>query len=140
MDIVINSKLTIPETELQYRTARSSGPGGQHVNKTESQVELLFNVAHSPSLSDSQRERLLRRLANLIDKEGVLHLTSQSERSQLCNRKIVTERFRHLLAQALHVPKKRRPTKPTVASKEKRLRSKKRRGQVKQNRQTRLDD
>ncbi len=104
-----------------------------------SQVELTFDVAHSPSLNDAQRQRVLIKLKNLIDAEGVLHLTAQSERSQLRNREAVTERFRLLLAQALHVPRKRQPTKPSAASQERRIESKKRRGQAKQLRK-RLDD
>ena len=130
--IIINSELRLPPTEVQYRTTRSSGPGGQHVNKTETQVELLFDVAHSPSLNDNQRQRILSKLRNIIDSEGVLHLTAHSERSQLRNREIVTVRFQELLAAALRVPKRRRPTRPTAASKAKRLDSKKRRGQIKQ--------
>jgi ribosome-associated protein len=101
------------------------------LNKSETQVELLFDVAHSPSLTDAQRQRLLTKLKNLIDQEGVLHLTSQSERSQLRNREAVTERFQSVMA-ALHEPKKRRPTRPTAASKTRRIESKKRRGQTKQ--------
>ena len=130
--LIINSELHLSLSELQYRFARSGGPGGQHVNKTETQVELLFDVAHSPSLSDQQRQRLLAKLKNVIDQEGVLHLTSQSERSQLRNREAVTERFRSVLAAALHEPKKRRPTRPTAASKTRRIEGKKRRGQIKQ--------
>jgi ribosome-associated protein len=140
MDIIINSQLIIPQAEVQYRTARSSGPGGQHVNKNETQVELLFDVAHSPSLSDFQQQRILSKLKNIIDSEGVLHLTSQSERSQLRNREIVTARFQEVLAAALRVPKKRRPTKPTAASKARRLESKKRRGQIKQLRRSTPDE
>ena len=139
-DLAINSQLRLPLVELRYRFARSSGPGGQHVNKAETQVELTFDVAHSPSLSDAQRQRILSKLKNLIDGEGVLHLTAQSERSQLRNREAVTERFRALLAAALHVPKTRRPTQPSAAAKERRIASKKRRGQAKQNRQIRPDD
>jgi ribosome-associated protein len=137
--ITINSELRLPPSEVQYRTARSSGPGGQHVNKTETQVELLFDVAHSPSLSEAQRRRILSKLKNLIDSEGVLHLTAQSERSQLRNREIVTARFQEIIAAALRVPKKRHPTKPTTASKAKRLDSKKRRGQIKQLRRSTPD-
>jgi ribosome-associated protein len=137
--IVINAELRLPRAEVQYRTARSRGPGGQHVNKTETQVELLFDVAHSPSLSDDQRQRLLSKLKNMIDSEGVLHLAAQSERSQLRNRDIVTARFQEVLAAALRVPKKRRPTKPTAASKAKRIESKKRRGQIKQLRRSTFD-
>jgi ribosome-associated protein len=140
MDIIINHQLIIPGVEVQYRTARSSGPGGQHVNKTETQVELLFDVAHSPSLSAAQRQRILSQLKNLIDQDGVLHLTAQSERSQLRNREIVTARFQAVLAAALRVPKKRRPTKPTAASKTKRIESKKRRGQIKQLRRSTPDE
>ena len=78
MDIVINSHLIISSDEIAYRTTRSSGPGGQHVNKAETQVELWFDVARSPSLSDAQRQRILRQLKSLIDQDGVLHLTAQS--------------------------------------------------------------
>ena len=130
--LIINAELQLPLAELQYRFARSGGPGGQHVNKTETQVELLFDVLHSPSLTDAQRQRLLTKLKNAIDQAGVLHLTSQSERSQLRNREAVTERFRSVVAAALHEPKKRRPTRPTAASKTRRIESKKRRGQTKQ--------
>jgi ribosome-associated protein len=103
--IVINSELRLPPSEVHYRTARSGGPGGQHVNKTETQVELLFDVAHSPSLNETQRQRILSKLPNIIDSEGMLHLTAQSERSQLRNREMVTARFREVLAAALRVPK-----------------------------------
>jgi ribosome-associated protein len=137
--IIINSELRLPQSEVQYRTARSRGPGGQHVNKTETQVELLFDVAHSPSLSEAQRQRILSQLKNLIDQDGVLHLTAQSERSQRRNREIVTARFQEVLAAALRVPKKRRPTKPSAASKAKRIESKKRRGQIKQLRRSTFD-
>jgi ribosome-associated protein len=138
--ITINSMVAIPLDELRYRTTRSGGPGGQHVNKTETQVELLFDVAHSPSLNDQQRQRIMSKLKNLIDQEGVLHLTAQSERSQLRNREVVTARFQEVLAAALHVPKKRRPTKPTAASKTRRIESKKRRGQIKQLRRSTPDE
>ena len=102
-------------------------------------MELLFDVAHSPSLNDAQRQRILSQLKNLIDQEGVLHLTAHSERSQLRNREIVTARLQAVLAAALRVPKKRRPTKPTAASKAKRIESKKRRGQIKQLRRSTFD-
>ncbi len=140
IDISINSELRLPLSEVQYRTTRSSGPGGQHVNKAETQVELLFDVAHSPSLTSAQRQRILSKLKNQLDQEGVLHLTAQSERSQLRNRAIVTARFQEVLAAALRVPKKRRPTRPTAASKTKRLESKKRRGQIKQLRRSMSDE
>ena len=139
MDIVINSHLIISSSEIAYRTTRSSGPGGQHVNKAETQVELSFDVAQSPSLTEAQRQRILSQLKNQIDQDGVLHLTAQSERSQLRNREIVTARFREVLAAALRLPRKRRPTQPTAASKTRRIETKKRRGQIKQLRRS-LDE
>ncbi len=140
MDVTINSHLVIPAAELKYRTTRSSGPGGQHVNKAETQVELSFDVAHSPSLTEAQRQRILSQLKNLIDQNSVLHLTAQSERSQLRNREIVTARFREVLAAALRVPRKRRPTQPTPASNTRRIESKKRRGQTKRLRRLTPDE
>jgi ribosome-associated protein len=137
--LTIDMTVSIPLDELRYRTTRSSGPGGQHINKSETQVELLFDVARSPSLTEAQRQRILLKLKNLIDQDGVLHLAAQSERSQLRNREIVTARFQDIVAAALRVPKKRRPTKPTAASKTRRLESKKRRGRIKRLRRQSFD-
>jgi ribosome-associated protein len=136
----INSHVRVPRAELHYRFVRSGGPGGQHVNTSATQVELTFDVAHSPSLNAAQRRRILGKLKNLIDSAGVLHLAAQSERSQLRNRELATERLRALLAEALRVPKKRRPTKPTAASQERRIAGKKQRAQVKQRRHLTLED
>jgi ribosome-associated protein len=130
----INSKTAIPTSELDFHFSRSSGPGGQHVNRSETKVELRFDLAHSPSLGDRQRARALRRLATYVDKNGVMHLVSQSTRSQLRNREEVVERFRTLLRGALRVPRKRRPTRPTRTAREKRLAEKKRRGELKSQR------
>jgi ribosome-associated protein len=124
----------IPLDELRFHFVRSSGPGGQHVNKASTQVELSFDVVNSPSLSDEQKARVLEKLASYIDKEGVLHLASQATRSQLQNRLDVIARFQGLIEAALRVPKKRRPTRPSAAARERRLRSKRERGQVKQSR------
>lgn len=139
-ELTINTDVHVPLAELRYRFVRSSGPGGQHVNKAETQVELLFDVVHSPSLTAVQRQRILTKLKNLIDTDGVLHLTAQSERSQLRNREAVTERLQQLLAQALHVPKKRRPTRPSAASQERRIEGKKQRGQIKKLRKSMPDE
>ena len=79
----ITDTVSIPMSELSFRFARSSGPGGQHVNRSATQVELLFDVANSPSLDEAQRQRVLNKLKSRIDKEGVLHLVSQETRSQL---------------------------------------------------------
>lgn len=135
----INAHLSIPIGEVQYRFVRSSGPGGQHVNKAATQVELLFDVLHSSALTESQRQRILHKLKNSIDQDGVLHLSEQSERSQFQNRQQVTEKFKSLLIAALHIPRTRRPTRPTKASKEKRIAGKKQRGEVKRLRQKDFD-
>ena len=140
LDLDINSHVRVPRAELHYRFVRSGGPGGQHVNTSATQVELTFDAAHSPSLSDAQRQRILSKLKNLSDTKGVLHLTAQSERSQLRNREAVTERLRQLLAQALRVPKSRTATNPTTASKERRIAGKKQRGKTKQLRKLMNDE
>lgn len=130
----INDELTIPLAELDFRFAASSGPGGQHVNKTETKVVVLFDVAHSPRLSEWQRGRILTQLASRIDKDGVLAVTSQVHRSQHQNRAEALLRLQKLLAGALTVQKRRRPTKPSLASQERRQAAKKRRGQEKKDR------
>ncbi|MBN1889309.1 MAG: aminoacyl-tRNA hydrolase [Thermoflexales bacterium] len=123
--------IDVPLSELRFRFVRSRGPGGQHVNTSSTQVELLFDVANSPSLSEAQKARLLAKLASYIDKEGILHLSSQSTRSQHQNRQDIIVRFQRLVHSALRVPKKRRPTRPTAASRERRLEAKHQRGQIK---------
>ena len=130
----INDELVIPLAELQFRFSRSSGPGGQHVQKSSTRVELYFDVLGSPSLSEEQRSRLLSRLAGYIDTTGLLHLVAQSERSQLRNRQEVVERFQDLLRAALRRRRHRLATHPPGASREQRLRGKRERGQVKRRR------
>lgn len=129
--LTITPHLAIPLAELDFRFSRSSGPGGQHVQRSDTRVELLFDVAHSPSLTDDQRERIRARLAGYMDNDGVLHLFSSATRSQLENRADVTERFRALLAAALRPRKRRVATKPSAAARERRLAEKRARGQVK---------
>jgi len=130
----ITDTVSIPMSELQFRFARSSGPGGQHVNRSATQVELLFDVANSPSLNETQRQRVIRRLRSRIDKEGILHLVSQETRSQLRNREEVVERFQVLMREALRVPRRRLPTRPTRAARERRLEEKRRRSEIKRGR------
>ena len=127
----INSELSIPLAELSFRVSRSSGPGGQHVQKSSTRVELLFDVSGSPALTDAQRARVLERLAGYIDAAGVLHLTSQSERSQLRNKQEVIARFQALMREALRRRKRRRASRPTAESIERRLKGKKRRSETK---------
>ncbi len=123
--------VSVPETELEVRTARSGGPGGQSVNTTESKVELRWNVATSTSLSEAQRARLLERLAPRLTTDGVLILTGSEHKSQHRNREAVIARFRSIVGEALTPPRQRRRTRPTRASRERRLQAKKHRGELK---------
>jgi ribosome-associated protein len=129
--LVVTPDLVVPRAELEYRASRSGGPGGQHVNTSSTRIELWWDVAASPSPSEAQRARLLERLATRLDAAGRLRLVSSGSRSQLQNREEVTARFVDIVARALHVPKARKKTKPTRASKQKRLETKKRRSEVK---------
>ncbi|MDZ7740417.1 MAG: alternative ribosome rescue aminoacyl-tRNA hydrolase ArfB [Bacteroidota bacterium] len=111
--------------ELHFTTSRSSGPGGQHVNKTETRVELRFNVPASEVLSDKEKSTLLDKLANKINREGDLIITSQEHKSQLQNKEECIEKFYQLLSEALKHRKKRKKTRPSKAAREKRLKEKK---------------
>jgi ribosome-associated protein len=124
--VLITPGLSIAESELSYHATRSGGPGGQHVNTSSTRVELWWNPATSASLSENQRALLIQRLAARLDSEGWIRLVSAGSRSQLQNRKEVTERLRRLLAQAMAVPRKRKKTRPPRAAKERRLATKKR--------------
>lgn len=132
--IIINEKLSIPVTELQFRFSTSSGPGGQHVNRSETRVTLLFDIAQSSSLDEPTRIRLLSRLSPRLDKDGVLQIHVQDTRSQHQNREIAIGRFQILLAEALKERKRRRPTRPNRAAIERRLTDKKQRSQIKKGR------
>ncbi len=124
--IVINADLQIPIGELAFRFSRSSGPGGQHVNRSETQVELLFDVAGSPSLTENQRQLLTVRLGQWLDSDGTLHHTSSKTRSQHQNRQATIARLRDLLQRALRPRIRRRPTQPSRATMERRLEDKRR--------------
>ena len=120
-------------SEIAFRFSRSSGPGGQHAQKSSTRAEALFDVEESTGLSDAERKRVLAKLG------PVVRAVAQDERSQLRNRELATERILEQLREAVKVRRKRRPTKPTAASKERRLEEKKRRGQTKRLRGT-FDD
>ncbi len=111
MDVFINDECSIPRRELRLETGPSSGPGGQHVNKTETRVTLIFDLPASAALSDSQRSTLLSQLASRLTKGGELRLSSQSSRSQKTNREDVVERFAKLLREALTPKPERKPTR-----------------------------
>ena len=117
--------VSIPRFEIELRFSRSSGPGGQHAQKSDTRVEATFDVEASAALSDAQKRRV-------IAKAGpVLRAVAQDERSQWRNRELATERLVEALREALRVPRKRKPTKPSKAARERRLEAKKRRGHVK---------
>jgi ribosome-associated protein len=134
MDLEVLPTLTIPTSELSWRFSRSSGPGGQHVNTSDSRVELSWNVASSAALSDAQRLMLLLRLERrLVD--GVITVTASERRSQLRNREIALAKLSDLIAEGLAPePVPRRATKPTRASNRRRLASKEQRAATKQQR------
>ena len=132
--IFINDKLTINEDEVQFEMTRGGGPGGQKVNKTASRITLVWDLMESPSLTNHQRDRLLRKLGSRLSKEGVLRIDVQSERSQGANKREAVDRFSDLLRDALREQKPRKKTKPTTGSKKRRLADKKKRGDLKRDR------
>ncbi len=137
--VQITPEVAIPIEELEFRASRSSGPGGQGVNTTDSRVELRFDLAGSPSIPPEAKQRALRRLASRVDAAGRLRLVAQNQRSQLANqlanRRDATERFAAMLAAAMAVPRTRRPTRPSAASTARRVESKRRRSTTKRLRQ-----
>jgi ribosome-associated protein len=118
-------------SEVAFRTSRSGGKGGQHVNKVSTKVELIFNIAASLHLTDEQKLLLATRLAGKLSQDGSLHVVAQEERSQPGNKQAALRKFYRLIEKGLHVPKNRKPTKATRASKEKRLQGKKRVSELK---------
>ncbi len=136
----VNPELSIPRHELDVRVSRSSGAGGQHVNKTSSRVEIFWNIAGSRALDDDQRARLLQKLSSRLTTEGSIRVVASDMRSQTRNRELAEERLAELVARSLVVPKKRRATKPTKASKEARLESKRRQSSKKRERGERSFD
>jgi len=133
---MLEPAINIPDlsSEFQFLTSRSSGPGGQNVNKVNSKVELRFDIPNSALLSDDQKNILLTKLAAKITSEGILSIVSQRDRSQLGNKEDAMEKFYFLISKALKPVKHRRNTRPTKSSIEKRLSSKRIKSAIKQNR------
>ncbi len=127
-------------SELQFKAIRSSGPGGQHANKVSSKVEVAFDVQNSNGISEREKSRLFLKLKSKLSKNGVLVFQCDESRSQHTNKSIVIKRLLDLLSIALVIPKKRKPSKPSRSSIEKRLKSKKKAALKKANRsKPRLD-
>jgi len=138
-DVLINDLVTIPASELQYTASRSSGPGGQHVNKTDSRIQVRWNIPATSALSDFLKRRVMNVLSTRLTDDGDLLLASDSHRSQRRNKEDVTQRLAALVREALVPPKPRRKTKPTRASRQKRLDDKKKRSDVKRQRGKKYD-
>ena len=133
----ITPNLSIDERELTFDFIRASGPGGQNVNKVATAVQLRFDAAHSPSLPEAVRARLIKLAGRRVTSDGVLVIEAKKYRSQEQNRFDAIQRFSELVRKATEKPKPRRKTKPTRAAKEERLKGKKKRGEIKRNRQSR---
>jgi ribosome-associated protein len=128
--IQVTRSVSLPRSEIDFRFSRSSGPGGQHAQKSDTRVEATFDVEASAALTPAQKQRVVARAG------PVLRAVAQDERSQWRNRELATERLVDALREALRVPRKRRPTKPTQASRERRLEQKRRRGDIKRQRRS----
>ena len=135
--IRVNESLLIPRSELDVKASRSSGAGGQHVNKTSSRIEISWNISDSRVLSEEQRERLLARLASRLSESGSIRTVASNTRSQVRNRDAACARLADVVARALAVPRKRRPTRRPRAANEARLDEKKKHSEKKRERKQR---
>ncbi len=133
-DLTLGNGIVIPADEVRFVTSRSSGPGGQNVNKVETRVTLLFDLDASISLDENQKRRVRTRLASRVTRAGLLRVTSQRHRTQAANRQAAAERFVELVTAALARRRRRRPTATPAAAKRRRLEDKKRRAKLKETR------
>ena len=140
MNLEITQELSIPINEIQWRFSRSSGPGGQNINKTESKVEIIFNIKKSKALNPSQKNLLLEKLKNKIV-NGYISIKVQEKRSQLKNRELAIQRLISLLKETIIKEEKiRKISRPTKSSQKRRVESKKKRGELKKNRNNKLEE
>jgi ribosome-associated protein len=138
--VVITDSVEIADEELDFAASRSSGPGGQHVNKASTRITLRFDLEATAALTPEQKALVRARLPTRISKQGILSVSAQRERSQSANRRLAVERFAELLQEALAVPADRRPTRVPRGVRRRRLKDKKRRGELKRQRGRRLAD
>ena len=138
--IRVNDSLVIPRSELAMRASRSSGAGGQHVNKTSSRIEISWNIARSGAVTDEQRARLLQKLSSRLSEDGAIRVVASDTRSQLRNREAAEQRLAETIAKALVVPRKRKPTKRPRAADEARLVEKKKHSERKRERKRPITD
>lgn len=138
--LAVNARLSIPAAELEIRATRAGGPGGQHVNKTSTRVEVVWRMAESAALSEAQRDRLRTVLASRLDSRGALRVVAADTRSQSRNRELALERLASVVRAALVIPKVRRPTKPSRAAQARRVETKKRRSARKRDRRWKGED
>ncbi len=137
--IEIKPGLVIPMTELNLQFSRGTGPGGQNVNRRETQVEIVFDLRNSPSLTAEQRSQLLGRLASRLDGSGHLHVVAHAQRSQYQNREAALSRFAHLLRHGLETRRRRHPTRPSSQAVRRRLERKRRHGESKKARRPAIE-
>jgi ribosome-associated protein len=137
--LIINDKVQIPLSELVFTASRSSGPGGQHVNTTDSRIQVRWNLPESAALSEKEKARVRKYLSARLTEAGDLILACDTHRSQRRNREEVAQRLATLLREALIPPKPRKKTKPTRASREKRLEDKRKKSRTKQDRGKKFD-
>ena len=138
--IVVSAQTSIPLEELRFTFEQASGPGGQNVNKVATRVVLHFDVLASPSLTDSQKQRILLRLRKRISRQGVLRVVSSTHRTQPADRRAAVERFARLITEALTVAKPRKRTRVPIAARRRRREEKTRRSVIKQQRRARPGD
>jgi ribosome-associated protein len=137
--IKITSRITLDEQEITERFIRSGGPGGQNVNKVASAVQLRFDVRNSPNLPEHVRQKILMSGDQRVTGAGEIVISAERFRTQEANRREALDRLKNMIRKAAYVPKKRKPTRPTLASKKRRLEGKKKRGQLKKTRSGKID-